>query len=193
MQFRVSNLRILLALLLLLAGGNTYAQQPPLQKSYKILGISVEGNITSDASAVILTSGIRNGDELVVPSDATQKAISKLWNLRLFSDVQILIDRQVGDGIYLKIKVAEYPRLEKIVVNGNDEFSTEDIEGKIGLIRGQILRPTDFNRIKRKLLKSYEEEGYMLATVDLETTMVNARENRAELTVNIEEGPEVVV
>jgi outer membrane protein insertion porin family len=59
------------------------------------------------------------------------------------------------------------------------------------LIKGQILRPTEFNRITRKLLKSYEEEGYMLAAVDLETKVVNEKENRAELTVNIDEGPEV--
>ncbi|MBR9975884.1 MAG: outer membrane protein assembly factor BamA [Bacteroidetes bacterium] len=155
------------------------------------MGLSVEGNVTSDASAVILTSGIRTGDELVVPGDATQKAISKLWALRLFSDVQILIDREVGDGVFLKIKVKEYPRLERITINGNDEFSTEDVEGKVGLIKGQILRPVDFNRIQRRLLKSYEEEGYMLATVELTANIVNPQDNRAELVVDIDEGPEV--
>lgn len=193
MQFRAFNLPLLLALSLLLAGGIASAQQLPQQKAYKVLGISVEGNITSDASAIILTSGIRTGDELVVPGDATQKAITKLWSLRLFSDVQILIDREVGNGVFLKIKVGEYPRLESIAITGNDEFSTEDIEGKIGLIKGQILRPTDFNRIKRKLLKSYEEEGYLLAKVELATNIVNPKENRAELAVTIDEGPEVGV
>lgn len=176
---------------MLLAWGNVHAQQLPQQKMYKVLGISVEGNVSSDASAVILTSGIRTGDELVVPGDATQKAISKLWALRLFSDIQILIDREVGDGVFLKIKVKEYPRLERITISGNDEFSTEDIEGKIGLIKGQILRPVDFNRIQRRLLKSYEEEGYMLATVELTANIVNPQDNRAELLVNIDEGPEV--
>lgn len=176
---------------MLLAWGNVHAQQLPQQKMYKVLGLSVEGNVTSDASAVILTSGIRTGDELVVPGDATQKAISKLWALRLFSDVQILIDREVGDGVFLKIKVKEYPRLERITINGNDEFSTEDVEGKVGLIKGQILRPVDFNRIQRRLLKSYEEEGYMLATVELTANIVNPQDNRAELVVDIDEGPEV--
>ena len=190
MQFRVCNLSLLLALLLL-TWGNAHAQQLPQQKVFKVLGISVEGNVTSDASAVILTSGIRTGDELIVPGDATQKAISKLWALRLFSDVQILIDREVGDGVFLKIKVQEYPRLERITISGNDEFSTEDIEGKIGLIKGQILRPVDFNRIQRKLLKAYEEEGYLLAKVELETNVLNPMDNRAELLVNIDEGPEV--
>lgn len=193
MQFRAFNLPLLLALSLLLAGGIASAQQLPQQKAYKVLGISVEGNITSDASAIILTSGIRTGDELVVPGDATQKAITKLWSLRLFSDVQILIDREVGNGVFLKIKVGEYPRLETIAITGNDEFSTDDIEGKIGLIKGQILRPTDFNRIKRKLLKAYEEEGFLLAEVELTTNIVNPKENRAELAVTINEGPEVGV
>lgn len=192
MQFRVCNLPLLLALTLL-AGAFSTAQQLPQQKVYKVLGMSVEGNITADASAIILTSGIRDGDELYIPGDATAKAIGKLWALRLFSDVQVLIDREVGDGVYLKIKVTEYPRLERITIDGNDEFSTEDIEAKIGLIKGQILRPTDFNRIQRKLLKSYEEEGYLLASVELATTIINPKENRAELTVSIDEGSEVGV
>ncbi|MDX9760087.1 MAG: outer membrane protein assembly factor BamA [Bacteroidota bacterium] len=192
MQFRVCNLPLILALTLL-AGALSTAQQLPQQNVYKVLGMSVEGNITADASAIILTSGIRDGDELYIPGDATAKAIGKLWALRLFSDIQILIDREVGDGVYLKIKVAEYPRLERITIDGNDEFSTEDIEAKIGLIKGQILRPTDFNRIKRKLLKSYEEEGYLLASVELATTVVHPKENRAELTVTIDEGSEVGV
>ena len=191
MQFRVCNLPLLLLALTLLAWGNVHAQQLPQQKIYKVLGISVEGNVTSDASAVMLTSGLRTGDEIAVPGDATQRAITKLWALRLFSDVEILIDREVGDGVFLKIRVKEYPRLERITINGNDEFSTEDLEGKIGLIKGQILRPVDFNRIQRRLLKSYEEEGYMLAKVELTTNIVNPQDNRAELVVDIEEGPEV--
>lgn len=194
MLSRVFKLILLPALVLSLAAGvQTYAQQATPQKTYKILGISVEGNITSDPSTIILTSGLRSGDQIAVPSDATQKAISRLWKLRLFSDIQLLIDRQVGDGIYLKIKVEEYPRLERITITGNDEFSEEDIEGKVGLIKGQILRPTDFNRIKRKLLKSYEEEGYLLATVDMSTDILNRQDNRAELKVAIDEGPEVTV
>ncbi len=191
MQSRVFNLRILLVLLLLCAGGNTYAQQASGQNTYKILGISVEGNISSDPTTIILTSGLRTGDDLIIPGDASQKAISKLWNLRLFSDIQIIADRQVGDGVYLKIKVEEFPRLERMTISGNDEFSEEDIRGKVGFIKGQILRPTDFNRIQRKLLKSYEEEGYMLAQVDLTTEIVNPADNRAELSVSLEEGPEV--
>jgi outer membrane protein insertion porin family len=192
MQLRASNTYILLALLLLVsAGGMTHAQQSPRQQSYKILGISVEGNVTADPSTVILTSGLRTGDEIVVPGDATQKAITKLWDLRMFSDIQLLIDKQVGEGMYLKILVEEHPRLDRITITGNDEFSQEDIEGKIGLIKGQILRPVDFNRIQRKLLKAYEEEGYMLAKVDLGTEVLNPRDNRAEMRVTIDEGPEV--
>ncbi len=168
-------------------------QQAPKQQVYKVLGISVEGAVTSDPSTLLFTAGIRTGDEIIVPGDVTQKAISKLWNLRLFSDVQIIIDRQVGDGVYLKLKVEEYPRLDNIIISGNDEFSEEDITSKIGLIKGQILRPTDFNRITRKLQKEYEEEGYLLADISFSTNLVNPKENRADLIVTIDEGPEVSV
>jgi len=171
----------------------THAQVVPDQRAWKILGISVEGTMTADPSTIAFTSGLRVGDEIVVPGDATQRAISKLWNLRLFSDIQLLIDRQIGDGIYLKIKVEEYPRLENIVITGNRKFKDDDIRNKVGLIRGQILRHPDFNRITRKLLKAYEDEGYKRAEVNLSASLVNPRENRADLIVTIDEGPEVQV
>jgi outer membrane protein insertion porin family len=193
MQSPVSKPFIATAILFFLATLCAAQQQAPKQQVYNVLGISVEGAMTSDASTLMFTAGIRTGDEIVVPGDVTQRAISKLWNLRLFSDVQILIDRQVGDGVYLKIKVEEHPRLENIVINGNDEFSEKDLNAKIGLIRGQILRRSDFNRIIRNLRRDYEKEGYMLAEVALDIDLVNPRENRANLVVTLDEGPKVKV
>ena len=42
------------------------AQVSSKPKVYKILNISVEGNTTADAGTVILNSGLRIGDEVVV-------------------------------------------------------------------------------------------------------------------------------
>ena len=40
------------------------AQQPT---TYKILGISVEGNKTADPATIILNSGFKVGDEIQIP------------------------------------------------------------------------------------------------------------------------------
>jgi len=135
-------------------------------KSYKILGISVQGNKSADAGTIISSSGIKIGDEIQVPGDKTLNAIRNLWSLNIFSDVQILIDKEVGDGIFLIIKVDEYPRIERTVLDGNDEIDTDDIEAKINFTRGTILKPQEVANLKQNILKLYEEEGYLNAEVN---------------------------
>ncbi len=132
-------------------------------KNYKILGIRVEGNKTSDANAILAASGLRVNDEIQVPGDKTINAIKNLWALNIFSDVQILVDKEISDGVFLIIKVDEYPRLEKFLIEGNDEISTSDIEKKITFLRGTVIKPQDLIRLKNNILKLYEEEGHFNA------------------------------
>ncbi len=82
--------------------------------SYKILGISVEGNKSADATTIIANSGLKIGDEIQIPGDQTMNAIKQLWSFNIFSDVQIVIEKQIADGVFLLIKVKEYPRIEKV-------------------------------------------------------------------------------
>ena len=92
-------------------------------------------------------------------------AIRQLWSLNIFSDIKIIIDKQVGDGVFLLIKVKEYPRLEKIVYSGNDEKSTKDIEELNDFFRGQILKPQEVERFRERIIKLYAEDGYLNAKV----------------------------
>jgi outer membrane protein insertion porin family len=192
MSFRAYKHAIGLVSVLLFLAASVPAQQPA-QKVYRILDISVEGNRTADPATVILTSGLRKNADLVVPGDDTQRAISQLWGLRLFSNVEILIDREVKDGVYLKIRVEEYPRLDRMEIKGNDEFDEENIKTKIGLVKGQIVRPQDFDRVRKKIISAYEEKGYLLASVDFQTRVDSMNPGRAVLGVTIDEGKQVEV
>ena len=61
------------------------------QDVYKILGISVEGQHAGDPASIIANTGLQVGEEITIPSEQTRQAIRRLYNLRLFSDVQIYI------------------------------------------------------------------------------------------------------
>jgi outer membrane protein insertion porin family len=143
----------------------TIAQQPT---TYKILGISVEGNKTADPATIILNSGLKVGDEIQIPGDKTLNAIRQLWALNIFKDIQILIDREITDGIFLLIKVSEYSRLERVIVEGNDAIDTDDIEQEINFLRGSILKPQEISKLKGRILDLYKKEGYLNATVNIE-------------------------
>ena len=141
------------------------AQQPT---TYKVLGISVEGNKTADPSTIILNSGLKVGDEIQIPGDKTLNAIRQLWALNIFKDIQILIDREIADGVFLLIKVSEYSRVERVIIEGNDGMDTDDIEKEITFLRGSILKPQDISKLKGRILNLYKTEGYLNASVNIE-------------------------
>ncbi len=146
---------------------------------YQILGIAVEGNKSTDPNTIISNTGLKSGSEIEVPGDETINAIKRLWALGIFEDVQILVDKKIGDGIYLLIKVKEYPRIEKCVVQGNDEISTNDINSKMNFVSGQTLKPQDIYRVKQKIKDLYDEEGFLNVQIN-STTYSYSRSDTTE-------------
>jgi outer membrane protein insertion porin family len=172
-------------------GQNTF-QQP---KQYKILGISVVGNKLSEPAAVIGNSGLKIGDQISVPGEQTRSAINRLWNLKIFSNIEIEAESFVGDGVYLLIKVEEQPRLEKVEYVGNKELDGDDLDKKINLTKGQIISPQDINKIVKAIKKAYEEEGYLKTEVQTELIPSTDDEARGRqiLKLTIDDGPDARV
>lgn len=170
-----------------------FSQVAPEQEVYKILGITVEGLTRSDPGAIIANSGLRVGDEFVVPGDQIGEAIRKLWSLTIFEDIRIEVDRTLGSGVYLVIRLKELPRFSRVEVFGNDEFDEEDIGKKVGLTRGQVVPKSDLIRITKELRKMYEEEGYLLAEINCSLVPDEEEEGRVIVRIDIDEGSEVEV
>ncbi|MDE3057375.1 MAG: outer membrane protein assembly factor BamA [Bacteroidota bacterium] len=172
---------------------NVRAQDFEQPKQYKILGISIEGNKSAETAAVIANTGLKIGEDITVPGEQTRTAINRLWDLRIFSDIQITVEKTVGNGAYLLITVKENPRLEKVEFSGNDELSESDLTKKVSLLKGQIVSPQEVSRLVGVLKKAYDDEGYLEAEIKpelLESPDTNAR-GRVILRFNIHEGPEV--
>ncbi len=133
--------------------------------SYRILGVDVSGNVTADKTVIIAASGLRVDDEIDIPGDATINAIKRIMGLNIFGHVEIIKERQVGTGVFILIKVEEFPRIETYVISGNDDIGESDLNKKISLVKGQIVKPQEISKIKRTILKTYEDEGYLNAVV----------------------------
>ena len=161
------------------------AQNPPPQEMYKILGISVEGNTLADPAAIIANSGLKVGDEIATPGEQVGQAIRKLWSLRLFQDVDVSIDRKMGNGVFLLIKVQEFPRFERLEVKGNDELSVDDIKKAMPMVRGQVLSPTELKKMEREIKKLYDKDGYLLATIAITTEAADTSNRRMIVKVDV--------
>ena len=145
----IKHSRILNVILLFLIGmyGIGLGQQSQLGK---ILGLSVSGNVTSDASVIKLSSGLREGEN--VSWEDIQRAVKQLWALGIFSDIQILLDKKMPEGVFMTIKVKEYPRLERIVIEGNKKIKKDEIEIKICRRRAMPLSgKQDLDQIRKAL------------------------------------------
>ncbi|MFC2134023.1 outer membrane protein assembly factor BamA [Bacteroidota bacterium] len=136
---------------------------------YQILGIAVEGNQSADPNTIIANTGLNVGSEIEVPGDETINAIKRLWALGIFEDVQIIVDKKIGDGAFLLIKVKEYPRIERCVIEGFDEISESDLKAKTNFVSGQTLKPQDIYRAKQEMKELYDEEGYLNAEIEHQT------------------------
>ena len=156
----------------------------------KLISLSVSGNQTSEAAIVKMSSGLKEGQDIAW--EDLQKAVKQLWALRIFSDIEIILDRRTPEGLFITIKVEEYPKLERLVIEGNKKIKKDDIEKEIGFFRGQVVNPHQIANAKKNLLKVYAEKGYTLAAIETKT-FESEREGRAVIQFNINEGKKVQI
>jgi outer membrane protein insertion porin family len=185
-------------LLLILAPRDLIAQGAgAAAETLKILGISVEGNregTGTETDAIISNSGLRVGEEIQVPGDRIHQAMQRLWALKIFSDIRITIEQRLENGIYLVIAVSEYPRLGKVVFEGNHDISEDDLKSATGAVTGQILTPDDIRRMTEAVKQKYSKEGRLLTTVTADTASTEGgKPNEVTVTMHIDEGPSVEI
>jgi outer membrane protein insertion porin family len=131
-----------------------------------VLGLAVQGNKTISESSVKVQSGLMEGKQIT--QENISEAIQRLWKLNMFSDIKILLDKESEAGIFLIIKVEEYPRLEKFEVKGNKKIKKSKFDEELNLISGKVLTASLIADIKRKVQDLYIKEGYLLAEIEPE-------------------------
>ncbi len=152
--------------------------------------LSVTGNEISDSTVVKLSSGLVIGEE--VGWEDIQKAIRQLWALGIYSDIQVLLDKEAPAGLHLTVQVAEYPRLSALIIEGNKKLKKDDVEDEIGFFRGQIVSPYQIAKGVKKLKKAYAEKGFTLAEIETDT-LPAIRKGRLNVKFIIHEGKKVQI
>ncbi len=158
--------------------------------SIKIASIDVVGTKTAAPEVVISASGLTPGME--ANQEDFSEAVKQLWSLGLFSDVKILSDQDSPEGVLIIISVEEYPRLDKIVLEGNKKLKTDKIDEALNLHPGQALTPFIVYESQRIIQQLYYEDGYLLAEIE-PSTFEGERENTRGVKFQITENKKVSV
>ena len=161
----------------------TYSGTP---KTYKLAGLSVTGIEGYEDYVLTGISGLSVGQELEVPGTAITDAVKRYWKHGLFSDVSISADSIVGDNIYLKIHLAPRPRISTINYNGLKKTEREDMEKKLGLVKGGQITPNMIDRAKILAKKYFEDKGYKNAEVFIRQRDDVAAKNQVILDIDVD-------
>lgn len=161
----------------------TYSGTP---KTYKLAGLTVTGIEGYEDYVLTGISGLAVGQELEVPGTAITDAVKRYWKHGLFPDVSISADSIVGDNIYLKIYLAPRPRISTINYNGLKKSEREDMEKKLGLLKGGQITPNMIDRAKILAKKYFEDKGYKNAEVFIRQRDDVAAKNQVILDIDVD-------
>ena len=161
----------------------TYTGSP---KTYKLVGLTVTGIDGYEDYVLTGISGLAVGQELEVPGTAITDAVKRYWKHGLFSDVSITADSIVGDNIYLKIHLAPRPRISTINYNGLKKTERDDLEKKLGLLKGGQITPNMLDRAKILAKKYFDEKGYKNAEVFIRQRDDVAAKNQVILDIDVD-------
>jgi len=161
------------------------AQAP---QKIKLLGVSVEGNNSVSESSIKVQSGLITG-RMIDYADISD-AVRDLWGLRIFSDVQVKMDKATDAGIFLVIMVDEYARCGKVEISGNKKISDNKIKEEVYVMPGKVLSPFMLGEIRRKIKELYKEDGYMMA--EIETILSDTdKDHIKDLEIKVKENKKV--
>jgi len=142
----------------------TYSGNP---HTYKLAGLAVSGIDGYEDYVLTGISGLSIGQELEVPGTAITDAVKRYWKHGLFSDVSISADSIVGDNIYLRINLLPRPRISTINYNGLKKSERDDMEKKLGLLKGGQITPNMISRAKILAKKYFDDKGYKNAEINI--------------------------
>ena len=160
----------------------SYAGTP---RTCEIAGIAVEGVEGYEDYVLTGLSGLSVGQEIEVPGSQITEAVKRYWRNGLFSKVSITADSIVGNKIYLCIHLGVRPRITAINYHGIKKAEREDMESKLGMVKGMSLTRNIIDRAKILAKKYFDDKGYKNAVIDIIQHEL-AGTNQVSLDVNID-------
>lgn len=161
----------------------SYAGTP---RSGVIGGIAVSGVEGYEDYMLTGISGLTVGQKIELPGQGITEAVKRYWKHGLFSNVQIAADSIVGDKIYLHFYLALRPRVSTINYIGVKKSEREDLETKLGLLKGNQITPNMIDRAELLAKNYFDDKGYKNAEINIRQRDDVTAKNQVILDVEID-------
>lgn len=164
-----------------------------LPKTYEIADIQVRGADNYDEDIVIGYTGLKIGDIIEVPGSELTDASKRLWRQRLFSKVQIEVEKVAGNKAWLVINLRQQPRISAINYYGVKKGEKQDLENALQLMKGNQITQNHINRAEEIIKKYYSGKGFGNAQVKINLTDDISNPNEVIVDININKNDKVKV
>ena len=157
-----------------------------IPRSYIVGGIAVSGVEGYEDFVLTGISGLSEGQTVTIPGNEVTDAVKRYWRHGLFSTVSISADSIVGDKVYLHIHLSVRPRVSTINYIGLKKSEREDMEAKLGIIKGGQITPNIIDRAKILAKKYFDDKGYKNAGVTIRQRDDVANKNQVILDIEVD-------
>lgn len=164
-------------------------------KDFEIGGISVIGANFSEEVAILGVSGLKVGDKIRIPGPEIPKAMKALMRLRLFTNVQIVLDKVIGDVVFLEIQLQERPRLSKYAYLNIPKSYHENLNEQVNkfLLKGGIVTEDVKLNAQRAIEKFFIDKGFFDARVTVTEEPDTSRANSVTVYFNADRGERIKI
>ena len=165
-----------------------------LPKKYEIGGITISGTKYLNTNTILSISGLKIGDTINVPGAKISNAINNLWNQKLFSDINISVEKKIDNLIFLNINLSENKRLSKFNFVGKIKKSDiNSLKEELKLMRGKVLTENLINNSIDIIKEYYIEKGFYSAKINYKLTVDTTTQNSDNLTFIIDAGKKIKI
>ena len=182
-------LKLSLVALALLGAGATLRAQETVGRCLTPDSVTVEGNRRVASATILSDAGLTKGMTLNFPT--VQRAIKNAFQGGQFDEVSIVcsVDEATQKSL-LTVRVVERPILSLVDVTGPKAVSPNAVKDKVDLLIGRPVDPSQVARAVQRIDSVYQAEGYYLARIRPETTMVDGR---MQLLFRVDEGHRLAI
>lgn len=164
-------------------------------KKYQIAELTVSGikNSMYEDFVLIGFSGLSVGDKIEIPGQEVTNAVKRFWKQGLFSEIKITATKIVGDKIWLNIDLKDRPRISDISYEGMKKGEKEDIESKLGMVKGNQITPNMVDGAKKIIKKYFDEKGFNNADIAITQVEDLSKENQIILKIAVDKKEKIKV
>ena len=162
-------------------------------KEYILGGITVKGNQQFSEQSITVFSELTVGQPIKVPGDKLTSGIKKLWNSKLFSNVDVYVTKIEDNTIYIEFEVKELSKLSSVTINGVKKKKVLELQQETEFQKGAMLTENLVTTTKNYIAKKYIDKGFLKAKVTIDTKIDTTGNNAEKALVVIDKGEKVKI